>query len=935
MNSPARSTTAERLVTSVENLRRSQPEHAWRVMRRGFAAAARQTDDAGRGELWRLRGHVLRSLRRARAAVDAYRRAETWFDRAGEAREAGRCAIGLVDALMYLGRYHEAFRVAARGRRLLTRVRDHASIARLSNNEGNIFHRLDLPNRALTCYRDARRSLRRAGDPRSVAMVEGNIANCLSLLGRCAEARSLYLGVRQAHEKAGFELDALNAEYNLGYLDFLEHHYEAALEQLSHVSDEAGRRGYPSFVALAALDRSEILLRMGAHGHALAEARCAIQKCVDLGLSYERAKAETFAALAEHRLGQRASAVARLERSLAMFHAEGNDVWTGEALVGLATAWLRDGNPRAAAALLASARRRFMRAGDREREACCLALLSCAQLECGEQLGAAASLAESQRVQRQPSPRLRHLTLAAEAALARARGDVARARGRLRRAAVEAERFAACVLDEQWRSSFWGEWGWPHLELAALELSQGRVGSALEVLERGRGRALVGLFGRARSANLATLPKLAREWAASQQARERRRLSRSDDTFAAPHPGIARPSLSGNVPRTLLRLPATGIRAGTLQRSLAEGQLLVDYFLHDGTLGAIALSRDGLAGRAKLIREQELGKLVQLLLFDLRGVAFAPVHERAPGSDSNDALAELAARVLWPVLREFPADHSPQSLAVVPVGPLARLPWAALPLPDGRSLCEAMEVLVVPGLRLSTVGPAASARRTPGEHRFDAPVVIAADTGDLENVERETRAVVDRFPGARLLVGAEATAGRFLELAPRAPWIHFAGHGHFRAEAPHESALRFADRWLLAAELAELRLAASWVGLSACQTARALVSPGEEWFGLVRSFLLSGAGRVLASHWDVGDEATAALMADLYRRLADGHTLGGALSGAQAARMRQGAHPLEWAGFVVLGGPDVASNRDGRRPFGASNRSRASGIINAHPEVAP
>ena len=36
-------------------------------------------------------------------------------------------------------------------------------------------------------------------------------------------------------------------------------------------------------------------------------------------------------------------------------------------------------------------------------------------------------------------------------------------------------------------------------------------------------------------------------------------------------------------------------------------------------------------------------------------------------------------------------------------------------------------------------------------------------------------------------------------------------------------------------------LSARWVTLSACHTARALLRPGEEWFGLARAFMLAGA----------------------------------------------------------------------------------------------
>src|SRR5689334_17277618 len=96
------SPAARRLVERVEALRKARPARAWRRLERGFAAAARGADDAGRGELWRLRGHVLRSLQRPREAAASYRRAAGWYARARLPREQGRCAIGLVDALMYL-----------------------------------------------------------------------------------------------------------------------------------------------------------------------------------------------------------------------------------------------------------------------------------------------------------------------------------------------------------------------------------------------------------------------------------------------------------------------------------------------------------------------------------------------------------------------------------------------------------------------------------------------------------------------------------------------------------------------------------------------------------------------------------------------------------------------------------------------------------------
>ena len=212
-----------------------------------------------------------------------------------------------------------------------------------------------------------------------------------------------------------------------------------------------------------------------------------------------------------------------------------------------------------------------------------------------------------------------------------------------------------------------------------------------------------------------------------------------------------------------------------------------------------------------------------------------------------------------------------------------------------------MELVLVPGLRLGMVDA-----RGRGPRRLDGtgpPLLVASAANELEHAEREARALLECFPDAHLLTGAEASAGEFLHRARQAAWIHFAGHGLFRADAPHESALRFTDRWLTAGEMAGLELAASWVTLSACQTARALVRPGEEWFGIARALLLAGARRVIASQWDVEDEAAAPLMIDLYRRVAAGDPLERALALAQSSQARDGRHPFEWSGFVLLGSP--------------------------------
>jgi tetratricopeptide (TPR) repeat protein len=826
------------LIAQVESLRKTRPDQAWALLARQFPVALRGASALHRGELWRLRGHLQRSLSRWSAAAQAYRRAEDWFRRAGDLREQGRCAIGLVDTLMYLGRYGEAERVAARGRRALARVGDPHAQARLLNNEGNLHHRLDRPDRALERYRKARRFLARAGDRRGSGMVDGNIANCLSLLGRTPEARRLYRGARRASLAGGFEV-----------------------------------------VALTSLDRAEILLRLGDHDGAFEEAHSATTAFRELGMDYERAKAEVFASLAQFRLGRPAAARSGLERALADFQSEGNAVWVGEALIGLATSWWSQGSAAAAAPLLAAAAGRFAWAKDREREGAALALLAQARLESGAR-GAAANLARARRVAgRRPSPRLEHLLLVAAAEAARHDGDRAAARRYLTRAARASERLAAGILDEQWRASFWGEWSIPHRELAALEMDADRPEAAFEALERGRGRVLASAWRRTRS------PRALRGWAASRLARDRDRGTRSGSPGAmvgvvAP-PATLRRALSSSI--------APSFRARDVGDRLADGAALLDFAFHRGALSAFVVRRTGIEMRPCLVAERELARISHDVLFELRRAALEPREQRAASPALAAALEELASLVLWPLLER----GTPDRLAVVPSGPLGRIPWAALPLPDGQPLCAAASLTLVPGLRLGL------ASRAPRQGNAPA-LIVAVESEGLESVMREAEALRRALPDAVLLSGPEATAERFLELAPKAGWIHFAGHG---VHESGRSGLRLQDRWLLAEEMDGLRLAARGVALSACQTARALVQPGEEWFGFPRNLLLAGAGAVLAAQWDVDDASAARLMGDVYGRLASGERIGPAVSGAQAALAANGVHPLDWAGFVILGGP--------------------------------
>ena len=169
-----------------------------------------------------------------------------------------------------------------------------------------------------------------------------------------------------------------------------------------------------------------------------------------------------------------------------------------------------------------------------------------------------------------------------------------------------------------------------------------------------------------------------------------------------------------------------------------------------------------------------------------------------------------------------------------------------------------------------------------------------------------------------VLVGTAATKASVKQL-PLADYrvVYFATHGLIAGEVEGlgEPALVLtlpaagdADEGLLtASDVAQLKLNADWVVLSACNTAAGSRPGADALSGLARSFFYAGARALLVSHWKVSSAAAVKLTTAAFDALASDP----AIDKAEALRRSmialiekdepEMAHPSNWAPFVLVG----------------------------------
>jgi CHAT domain-containing protein len=181
----------------------------------------------------------------------------------------------------------------------------------------------------------------------------------------------------------------------------------------------------------------------------------------------------------------------------------------------------------------------------------------------------------------------------------------------------------------------------------------------------------------------------------------------------------------------------------------------------------------------------------------------------------------------------------------------------------------------------------------------------------LPDAERDAGTVRNVYAHAISLARAQATREAFLDHAPRADVVHYAGHAVSHPTVTGLSRLILADSAdhsgsLFMSDITRLSFSRTrLVVLAACSTADGRILRGAGTVSLATAFLDAGVPNVIASLWPIEDRQTAALFRAFHEAFSQGDTPEIALRKAQLQLLRHESveyrRPQAWAAFQSIG----------------------------------
>jgi hypothetical protein len=814
-------------------------------------------------------------------AVRHLRRSMDLGHRAGSRQLAAEARMSLAFALNGLGRPRRALHEIESAVAIL----DGLARARAQAQRAAILQQHRRFDEAIAGYRNVLPALRRAKDMLWVWRVLCNRGVAHTYRYEFAAAEADLIEAERLGQELGLDMSVALAQQNLGFVNATRGDAPAALQYLHRA--EQSLRGLGAQLGEVLTDRSELLLSVHLAREAHELATQAVRELERERRQFTLPEVRLLLARAAILDGNATIALGEGRRAVREFTRQGRHEWAELARFSVLTARLSTPQrarvsiveiERAAEALAAAG---WVSAALEARVQAARVAFERRQLDRGQW-----QLEQASRGRSRGPASVRARAWYAEALLRQSAGR--------KRAAAIAARAGLKILDEH-RATQGATDLRAHVSAHRTELAE--LGLRLALRER-RPRRVLAWAERGRASHLLLTPVRPPDDPVVARALAELRLTGMEIEEAR----STGQSSAGMVQRLVaieemirdhcrqqrgnaISDPPDPRSAGDLAEELGEA-VLVEFVHLDGTLHAVTVT-GGHVRLHSLGGAAEIGRLVEWLRFALHRLAISHIQPSSRIAVTNllgESAKQLDASLLHPLVNQI----RDRSLVVVPTGPLQSLPWSVLPSCAGRPI---------------TVAPSASlwyaASRRPATSA--GHVVVAAGPG-LPGARTEAEAVAKLHAGSTTLLGTAATVEAVAASLDRARLAHLATHGKVRADNPLFSSLMLVDGPLTLYDVERLERLPRTVVLAACDSAKAIVHPGDELLGFSATFLARDTRQVVASVVPIPDAPTAPLMVAFHRLLVGGHPAAVALAQAQQQTAREGTAAMAAAaGFVCIG----------------------------------
>ena len=866
-------------------------------------------------------------------AIGLYDEAAAIYETHGSPNHA-LSLIGKVSALSHLGRYEEALVIGHRISPVLEAQGWLRGLAMLTMNLGNVYSRRGEDSESLGMYDRAAELYQQLGKERTTdwALIQVNRAYALRNLGRfdasiesSKMARDTFLGLDEP-------VEAARAEQYMARTYFVLGHYNEALELLDHVREVFLAYGRKRDAMMVELLISDCLLELRRFQDVLEKCRHVRDLFAELGSRRVEALALINEATAYAELRRYEEALISLSEARQIFMELGSHARAASTDLEKSAILLRQARYSESLAMAQECVAIFKEHSLPIEEAQGLIVAARAALALREYPQVCEFLNEALQVgEKLNIPTVRYQSHSHLGALADAQGNVETAKMEYELAIHEVERLRGRLMVE-FRVSFLEGKESLYEEMVRLCIDQDQPLLGLEYAERAKSRALLDLLAyrldltiQAKEASDEPLVEeltrlrlerdhLYRHWESETEGIEKNErgwsFSQSLHQEAQQEVLDLEKKITDLWHRLLVRnadyareAALWSVRTESAQPYLDKDTILVEYYIIRGKLVVFLVTRN-LVQTIRLDGQMtQIQALMQRLQLNLRTVPKSPSSALAALTANAQAILRQLNQILIGPFEEFLVGYS--KLIIVPHDSLHYLPFHTLY--NGSSyLIERYEISYLPS---SSFLRYCREARPVAEH---SAVVVGHSNGNrLPHAVEEARTIATLLDGQAFLE-EQASLPELYRAIHNCRTLHLATHGDFRLDNPLFSGLALADGWLTTMDIFNLRLNASLVTLSACQTGRNLLGGGDELLGLMRAFLSGGTASVVLTLWAVEDYSTAQIMETFYRNLVGGHAKGESLRHAQLQFIHGTnasldtqpafcAHPYFWAPFFLVG----------------------------------